>query len=268
MWSTDPPLKKRSQKRKPEPNASCTNQTEEIRIELSVSGFVRRFESPNDDAQHGFEIPRSLVELIIQFHERDWMFIHRDEYITDGAVRISEDGQSASINSKTYASIQYGPFWGSGDRMIYQFRVRMGSPPQCGVGFISQTFTSFLRTGWNNGEPGSMCLYTNGYNPIHKDLNVGNKGKTTSKMLNDGSDWLDNIGDEVIIKINTDLMEALIWNETKLKIGDLDFNTQYAMRSRRLFKMKLPKEFPLALIFEMGFKELTTTVIERKFTKT
>ena len=268
------PPKKRSNKSKPKPSQAITDQSEEVRIELVVSGYVRRMESnqPTTIAVNaenvGLQIPRPLVELIIRFHHREWKFIYHDDYGSDiyqqNVVTISDDGLSASISEKKYASIQFGPFWSAADRMIYRFRIKMGCPPQCGVGFITQSFTAFVRHHWNNGEPGSMCLYTNGFNPVHKDMKVDGKGVSTSDILNNGGDWLHSTGDEVVVKIDTSLMKVLIWNETKLGIGDLEFE-DVACHGKYVFHFQLPKEKSIGLVFEMGFREQTTTVIEQTF---
>ena len=146
----------------------------------------------------------------------------------------------------------------------------MGRPSECGIGFCTRDFNDFEHAHyWNNGQNHSMVLYTNGYNPwshsmfrVEADARSWHEDNSLIKYLS--RSWCSEQGEEVIVKIHTVTMRVLIWNYSRLQIGNLQFD-EVDRFSDAAFLFELPMDKEIAMIVEMGHSEQTMTVINQRF---
>merc|ERR1712228_1154318 len=215
----------------------------------------RRLESKEN---LNLNIPESLISLIMKLYPRSWKFITNK--CQEHGCKISEDKKSVNISSKTYISVQFGDFFSRDSRMEYIFSFESGYQHHNGFGFITKEFDVDNQTtdAWNNGHNHSMVYYANGYCARSKEFMLENDEWTEYKKA-----WYDK-KEIVNIKINTERMEALMWNRSKIKIDDLEFN-QYDADNQYQHLIQLPKDEQVALIAVLGCTLQKITILSQKF---
>eukprot|EP01084_Bolivina_argentea_P272845 464633_1 len=224
---------------------------EEDVIDLCVFGYVRHLQNT---ILLAITIPDALLRLICLFHPRDWKFIDRNM----SRCTVLDDGKSISnttLKSRGigYASVQFGNFFDINSKMIYKFTFKMGYDDCDGIGFITKQYNEFSRDSWCCSNTECMVFYINGYW-------MGNTNLFSSVSCGIWS----RKNDEIVVKINTDIMTALVWNYTVLKKDDIEFK-DYNENNIYQHKFKLPHDQPIGLIIDFGGFEHTISVTNQVF---
>ena len=230
---------------------------EELKIELTTCGYIRELQSKREIRV----IPKTLISIIIMFYQRNWKFVDKKTF---GCI-LSKDRLSLTIESGTYSSVPFGEFFGKNDNTIYKFLIKMGRCGWCGIGFITEEFSDFYHPSaadFNMGNNHSMVLYTNGYFVTSTDFNKC--GQASSTMIPNGDlDWSLEI-DNIIVKINTNTMQALIWNYTVLRVEDIEFN-KYDKDNKYQYMYQLPFDKKISIIINAGKFRQTIRVVNQLF---
>merc|ERR1712217_97151 len=109
---------------------------------------------------------------------------------------------------------------------------------------------------------GSMIIYGNGYNPWSPSLiKKGNTAQKENVRRYLKKNWIKNHGDEVIVKIDTKTMKAVIWNETELKVGDVKMDKIANQHSEFAFLFEFPMDIEMAILIEMGNTSQTVSIL-------
>merc|ERR1712129_120743 len=106
-----------------------------------------------------------------------------------------------------------------------------------------------------------MMLYANGYHPTSECM-ARSKDQGTQYL----TEWCTEKGDEIIVKIDTKQMRALVWNERKLKLGDISFED--AKNALHVILLELPLDKKLALALDVGAHAQTMAVLDQTFIST
>eukprot|EP01084_Bolivina_argentea_P317857 551126_1 len=134
---------------------------------------------------------------------------------------IADNGLSVTSANGTYVSVQFGDFFSTKNKSIFfvKFNMKTIHPNLSGIGFITKTFDDFIRGDYNYGGNDSLCCYGNGYFVTSKcfDANMVNH-----KSMNCAINYAQ--GHDIMVKIDTNKMEAIIWNYTCTMLKDINID--------------------------------------------
>ena len=144
--------------------------------------------------------------------------------------------------------------------MEYVFSFETGYQHHNGFGFISRQFEEIEeRDRWNDGRNHCLVYYGNGYCVRSEEFDLLSDGKSRFWK----TQWYDQ-KEIVNVKIHTNRMEALLWNKSKMKKDNLEFDEcdPYNLSQHLI---RLPKHKEIALIVVVGCTPQTFTNLSQHF---
>eukprot|EP01084_Bolivina_argentea_P317852 551120_1 len=247
------------------PNVTTKAMNDQMRIQLLTAGFIKQIENKYS---FSYKMPDTLAKLICDYYTMHFQFIKHPN------CDVTENGLSTSNQEGHYVSIRFGDFLSNKSNCSYivKFNMTKMYPKYSGIGFMSKQFNDWCHMSWNLGENNSLCLYGNSFFVTSscfdnmKYHNTDLLGITTKAITRYEQ------GHDIMVKIDTNKMIAIIWNYTVLKIENMDeswFMQQYNKRNvtQYAFMINLPLDkHEIAIMIELGHVNQQITVKEEWFT--
>ena len=232
------------------------------KIEKLIYGYLRQFEK---NTKLYTSIPLDLLRVIIMLYPMNkFKFVNRSNHET---VSIKDDGSTLifeqNAENDVWLTVQIGYFLTSEDKTIHLIRFKLEAQESlCGahcIGFITEQFNEFVNDTWNHGTNGSTTISNNGYFITSKcfDEQLLNHGGFLDTFCVGNDEWYGR-NDEVMIKIDTSKMKAIIWNATPpddsnlAPLHDMNIDEEYEEYKKYYFQYDLPKHIPIALCMEFA----------------
>eukprot|EP01084_Bolivina_argentea_P209004 356121_1 len=244
-------------------------------VELCVYGYLRDFDSTNILSQ---PLPMELANVILIYYPRNrFKFINKanNKHISitnEGYTAIYGDVSSSdppwdwtgdTPTYKRWVTLQIGDFLSNKEKIIHTITFKLTTHDRNSdivgynsIGFISKEFKLFESTSWNPGKNGSVSLSSNGYFVTSEcfDKKYVNHGMIVKAIYAEN--------DEVMIKIDTNKMKAILWNSTPpeksniKRLTDMDVDGEYNKYKNYYYKFDLPNDIPSALALELGKSQI------------
>eukprot|EP01084_Bolivina_argentea_P091599 164875_1 len=205
-----------------------------------------------------------IREIIYRYHPRI------DRFTIVGGAYVNPINRLEISSAKYTTSLFGGWLSGNGITCInkIKFNMKTAHPEYSGIGFITDKFEEFVRWEWNEGYNNSMVVHGNGYFITSECFDP--EMKNYQKHIFGKGNNLYETGHDVIVKIDTKKMIAIIWNYTVLKLDDINemyLNDISDKHRQYVFVTKLPLDKEkIGITVEMGgWTEQTVVVTEQSF---